>query len=229
MLVSLKAFLRGPAGVLAGAVSFFFTVLSVVQFLSKSGSAWMWLALAFAALLALSFWRFHEEHQGPSKEWAVKDLFGQSLTAGEKAVHDSHRPTVNAWRFHTRRLVVAALGEGEAARVFHSPPNATTTTLLGDRSLGPVELTAIYVGNLRDLIGKVGDPLSVRPDFSPKDWEPFSPEAFERTNARTLKEIDDQHWECPWCETTQSDFDFRCKNCNAEASGPLVFQPEPAG
>jgi hypothetical protein len=164
---SVKAFLRGPVGLLAAAVSALFTAISVVQFLGKSHSAWMWSTFALAALVALSFWRFHEvrKREDADQVAAIKDLLGHSLTAGEKAVHDCHRPVVNAWRFYTRRLVAAAFGEGEAARVFHSPPNATVSTPFGDRPLGPIELGGIYVGNLQGLIGEIGNPLSVRPDF----------------------------------------------------------------
>ncbi len=71
--------MRGPVGLLTGGVSLLFTCISVVQFISKSGSGWMWISFALTVLVVLSFWRFHELWQ--SNQTFETQLVGDELAA----------------------------------------------------------------------------------------------------------------------------------------------------
>jgi hypothetical protein len=231
---SLKAFLGGPGGRLAAAVSFLFTVISAVQFLSKSSSGWMWSSFALAALVALSFWRFHEQRRAlDSKDEGqdhryegLSDLLGQSLTVGVDLSEKRDWRLLEAWKAHTRALVVGAYGEGEAAHIF-TPELKGRKVHRGSISLAMMESPPPLAGtinSLRDLLGRLPT-LAIRSAFKPADWTAFDPVAYRAENALRIRTIgEDDERSCPWCGVGIDDSATHCEVCGAELEGDWAYK-----
>jgi hypothetical protein len=132
---------------------------------------------------------------------------------------------LDAWEAHTRPIVAAAYGEGEATHVF-------TPELKGGRIYYGTDLLranmerpppkAEAINNLKALLGRMSD-LALRADFDPADWRPFDYTSFREVNARPIRQLGDPEWTCPWCLHEHQYWSGHCVECRAERVGEYLF------
>lgn len=87
MLKTLKEFIGGPLGLLAGLVSAVLVAIAAIKLVNHQPRAgWMWLFFGAVALVLLAFWRFHEMRQErDAAKTSVQSVTQKLIDMGENA------------------------------------------------------------------------------------------------------------------------------------------------
>lgn len=156
----------------------------------------------------------------------LSDILGESMTCGVQLSDERASAALDAWEEHTRRIVAAAYGEGQAAHVFARELKGGKVYRGVDAFRAAMERPpprAEVINGINSLLGRMPS-LVLRAEFDPAQWWAFDLDEFRESHARRIaRKGDHAEWTCPWCFSEHQCWEGRCQGCHGERAGDFVY------
>lgn len=220
------------AGNLAFLVGAFQTMARLLMGFSVNAIGIVLLGLGFALMLLPKLRLGGRETQGgvgplDGRYAAVSDLLAGSVSVGLRLSEDGDWPLRDAWEVHTRSLVSAAYGNGEATHIF-TPNLSAQRSFTGLDIINAPRPLATPIERIRELLGRMPS-LAIQLAFKPDGWNIFDPDAYRSEHALEIRELDGGEFRCPWCGAGIGEHSSDCDVCGAERGGDFLYKKSTEG